>query len=261
MCGRYTLIRLADFTDMFPWIRPPEAEMPARYNIAPTQPVAVVPNTSDPHVEFFHWGFIPYWAKDPSIGNRMINARAETLRQKPVFRNALKRRRCLIPTSGFYEWRKNADGTKTPMYIRMKSGKPFAFGGLWERWNAPDGLEVRSCTIITGRPNELVRDIHDRMPLILPGDLYKRWLDPGEVPAEQIDDMLRPYPAPEMEAVPVSRLVNSPKVDEPRCIESLTAAEAAAEAVSDEPAPKSRTSKSAKTSRRAPPSSEEGLLF
>ena len=223
MCGRYTLIRLADFTDMFPWIRPAETEPPARYNIAPTQPVAVVPNTPEPRVDFFHWGFIPYWAKDPSIGNRMINARAETLSAKPVFRNALKRRRCLIPASGFYEWRKNPDGTKTPMYIRMKGGKPFAFGGLWERWNSPDGSEVRSCTIITGKPNELVRDIHDRMPLIIPGELYKRWLEPAEVSPEQVEEMLKPYPAVEMEAVPVSRLVNSPKVDEPRCIESVTA--------------------------------------
>jgi putative SOS response-associated peptidase YedK len=161
----------------------------------------------------------------------MINARAETLAQKPIFRNALKRRRCLIPTSGFYEWRKNSDGTKTPMYIRMKDGRPFAFGGLWERWNSPDGSNVRSCTIITGKPNELVRSIHDRMPLIIPGQLYQRWLDPAEMPSEQVEEMMSIYAAEEMEAVSVSRLVNDPKVDEPRCIESVTAEEPAPKAI------------------------------
>ena len=251
MCGRYTLVRLADFTDMFPWIRPAETEPPPRYNIAPTQPVAVVPNTDEPHVDFFHWGFVPYWAKDPSIGNRMINARAETLAQKPVFRNALKRRRCLIPTDGFYEWRRNPDGTKTPMYIRMKGARPFAFAGLWERWNSPDGSELRSCTIITGKPNALVRDIHDRMPVIIPGELYKRWLDPAEVPAEKLEDLLQPFPAEQMEAFPVSRRVNNPKTDSPDCIASVTE-EAPAEA--KEPTPKKSR---AKKGAAAP---EEGLF-
>src|SRR2546430_6638776 len=135
MCGRYTLIKLSDFTDMFPWIRPADHEPPARYNIAPTQPIAAVANDGKSKIEFFHWGLIPSWAKDPSIGSRMINARAETLATKPAFRAALKRRRCLIPASGFYEWQKLSDGkTKQPMYIRMKSHKPFAFAGLWEMW-------------------------------------------------------------------------------------------------------------------------------
>ena len=219
MCGRYTLIRLADFTDMFPWIRAPDISPAARYNIAPTQSVAVVANELDPKVDFFHWGLIPFWTKDPSIGNRMINARAETLAEKPMFRTALKRRRCLIPTSGFYEWKKSPDGkTKTPMYIRMKGGKPFAFAGLWERWNSPDGSEVRSCTIITGKPNDLVRHIHDRMPVILPADLYKKWLNPAEVTAEKLDPFFQPISPYEMEAYPVSRAVNNPKVDEPDLI-------------------------------------------
>lgn len=223
MCGRYTLIRLADFTDMFPWIRSPDHVPPSRYNIAPTQAVAVVPNLAEPKVELFQWGLIPYWAKDPSIGNRMINARAETLAEKPVFRNALKRRRCLIPADGFYEWKKSSDASKTPMYIRMKSGKPFAFAGLWERWNSPDGSEVRSCTIITGKPNELIREIHDRMPVILPAAQYRQWLDPVEMSGEQIGQILQPYPAAEMEVHAVSRLVNNPKADSPQCIEPATA--------------------------------------
>jgi putative SOS response-associated peptidase YedK len=254
MCGRYTLIRLADFTDMFPWIRPPREDPPDRYNIAPTQPIAAVPNAAEPQVEFFHWGFIPYWAKDASIGNRMINARAETIATKPIFRNALQRRRCLIPASGFYEWKKNPNGTKTPMYIRMKDLKPFAFAGLWERWRSPDGSEVRSCTIITGKPNNLVRDIHDRMPLILPGESYRRWLEPGEVPAEQFEQMLAPYDAAAMEAYPVSRMVNNAKVESPQCIESVTADDAAA------PVPDAKAKPSSRA-RRARTDSDEATLF
>ncbi len=204
---------------MFPWIRRPDQDPPSRYNIAPTQSVAVVPNRAEPQVDFFHWGLIPYWAKDPSIGNRSINARAETLASKPMFRNALIRRRCLIPADGFYEWKKNPDGTKTPVYIRLKSAKPFAFAGLWERWNSPGGSKVHSCTIITAEPNELMRDIHDRMPVILPEASYRRWLDPAEVDPSQIGKLLQSYPADEMQTVVVSRTVNNPRVDSPGCIE------------------------------------------
>lgn len=228
MCGRYTLIRLADFTDMFPWIRAAADAPPPRYNIAPTQTVAVVANQAHPHIDFFHWGLIPFWAKDASIGSRMINARSETLAEKPMFRTALKRRRCLIPTSGFYEWKKNPDGkSKTPMYIRMKGGKPFAFAGLWERWNSPDGSEVRSCTIITCDPNAMVKEIHNRMPVIVPAEKYKQWLDPEELGAEQTASFFHPYPAAQMEAYAVSRAVNNPKVDEPGLIEPAVVSEAA----------------------------------
>lgn len=223
MCGRYTLIRLADFTDMFPWIRGPAVEVPARYNIAPSQPVAVVPNDGKSRIDFFNWGLIPSWAKDPSIGNRMINARAETLDAKPAFRNALRRRRCLVPASGFYEWRKNPDGkTKTPMYIRLKGAKPFAFAGLWEVWHSSDGSEIRSCTIITGQPNELITPIHDRMAVILKEQDYARWLTPGELGPEATMPILAPYPADQMEAIEVSRTVHSPKNDIPECIEPIT---------------------------------------
>jgi putative SOS response-associated peptidase YedK len=219
MCGRYTLIRLADFTDMFPWIRAPQHEVPARYNVAPTQAVAVVANEEKPRVELFHWGLIPSWAKDPAIGNRMINARLETLAEKPAFRNALKRRRCIIPASGFYEWKKNPDGkTKTPMYIRMKGGEPFAFAGLWETWHDPSGSEVRSCTIITGPPNELVAPIHDRMPAILRAEDYKRWIDPNPHEPAELTSILGPYPAGEMEVFAVSSAVNNPRNDRADCI-------------------------------------------
>jgi putative SOS response-associated peptidase YedK len=260
MCGRYTLIRLADFTDMFPWIRPPDEQPPARYNIAPTQAVAVVPNLAEPKVEFFHWGFIPYWAKDASIGSRMINARAETLAVKPVFKKALSRRRCLIPCSGFYEWKKNPDKTKTPMYVRMKSKKPFAFAGLWERWNAPDGSEVRSCTIITGKPNELVRSIHDRMPVIVRPQLYRKWLEPSELAPEEAERMLEPYPAEEMEAAPVSTRVNNPKVDSPECIESITAPAEASSPTAQETAP-TRPAKQTRGTKSRRGGDEDGGLF
>jgi putative SOS response-associated peptidase YedK len=223
MCGRYTLIKLSDFTDMFPWIRPPDDEPPPRYNIAPTQPVAVVTNDGRNKLDFVHWGLIPSWAKDASIGSRMINARAETLAQKPAFRAALKRRRCLIPASGFYEWKKSGDGkTKQPMYIRLKSERPFAFAGLWEVWRSPDGSELPSCTIITGKPNELIESIHDRMAVILRPDDYQRWLEPGEMPAERAAEFLRPYPAEEMEAVPVGRGVNNPANESADCIKAIT---------------------------------------
>jgi putative SOS response-associated peptidase YedK len=222
MCGRYTLIRLADFTDMFPWIRAPDLEPPARYNIAPTQPIAVVPNDGKNQIEFFHWGLVPSWAKDISIGSRMINARVETLNTKPAFRTALKRRRCIVPVSGFYEWKKNPDGkTKTPMYIRMKDAKPFAFAGLWETWHSPDGSELRSCTLITGEPNKLIATIHDRMPAILDANDYQRWLDPKERDASDLMPLLKPYPAEKMEAFPVSRAVNNPSNEVPGCIEPL----------------------------------------
>ncbi len=226
MCGRYTLIRLADFTDMFPWIRMPLESPPARYNIAPTQPVAIVANDGKNQVQFVHWGLIPSWAKDMSIGSRMINARAETLAEKPAFRAALKRRRCLVPASGFYEWKKSGDGkTKTPMYIRMKNQKPFAFAGLWETWHSPDGSELRSCTIITGVPNEVLAPIHDRMAVILRPESYRMWLTAGELAQEQMMPLLAPYDASEMEAFPVSRAVNSPKNDLPSCIESVASEE------------------------------------
>jgi len=221
MCGRFTLIRLADFTDLFPWIVSPEAAPGARYNIAPGQAVAAVANHERPKVEFYQWGLIPSWAKDPSIGQRMINARAETLAQKPAFRTALRRRRCLIPADGFYEWRRNRDGSKAPVYIRMASGRPFGFAGLWDEWHGPDGSVAPSCTIITTTPNELVRGIHDRMPVILMEDVYRQWLEPGEKAAEEMAGLLLPYPAGQMTAVEVSRAVNNPKNDSAECIKEV----------------------------------------
>jgi putative SOS response-associated peptidase YedK len=223
MCGRFTMtVDPAQLQDTFPWLNVPEGMEP-RYNIAPTQPVAVVPNNDENRIEFFNWGLIPSWAKDPSIGNRMINARAETLAEKPAFRAAYRRRRCLVLADGFFEWRKDpGKKVKQPMYIRLHTGEPFAFAGLWEVWNSADGSQILSCTIITTEPNELVSDIHNRMPVILPREGYSAWLNPNEIQPADLDDFLRPYPSTELAAYPVSTIVNSPGNDSPACVVPLT---------------------------------------
>lgn len=219
MCGRFTLtLNSQKLAEAFSEFRPPPGWQP-RYNIAPTQPVAVVANNSRGQIDFFRWGLIPSWAKDPKIGNRMINARAETLAQKPSFKTAYRRRRCLVLADGFFEWRRNPDAkTKTPMYIRLASGEPFAFAGLWEAWQSPDGSTVLTCTVITTTPNELVAQIHNRMPVILPRTAYNAWLDPAERPPQMFEPLLKPYPAAEMTAYPVSTQVNNPRADSPACI-------------------------------------------
>src|SRR4051794_39773148 len=224
MCGRYTLINLASLTQAFPWITFPPADDLSRYNIAPTQPILAVANNRADRFEHFHWGLIPSWAKDPAIGNRMINARAETIAEKPAFRTALRRRRCLVPADGFYEWKKDPDGkSKTPMHVRMKDGGVFAFAGLWDVWRSPaDGTVLPSCTLITTEPNELMKDIHDRMPVIIKHQDFHRWLDATERDPADLSDLLKPYPASEMEARPVSKTVNNPKNDSPACIESMS---------------------------------------
>lgn len=220
MCGRFTLtVDPEQLRQAFDFVTIPEQITP-RYNIAPSQPVAVIPNDGNNRLDFYTWGLIPSWAKDPEIGNRMINARAETLQEKPSFRNAFRRRRCLIPADGFYEWRQDPESkTKSPFYIRLKSGEPFAFAGLWENWNSPDGSQILSCTIITITPNELLQSIHNRMPVILPRSAYQTWLQTAAVDLDRLQALLIPYTASEMIAYPVSRLVNSPENDLPACIE------------------------------------------
>jgi putative SOS response-associated peptidase YedK len=224
MCGRFTLtIDPADLQEAFPWLTVPQGITP-RYNIAPTQPVAVVPNNSSHKLDFYIWGLIPSWAKDPEIGNRLVNARAESLAEKPSYRSAYRRRRCLVLTDGFYEWKQiPGSKSKTPIYIQLQSGKPFSFAGLWDLWNSPDGSQIYSCTIITTEPNSLMATIHNRMPVILPSEAYSQWLDPSEQRPEDLQKFLKPYPAEEMKAFPVSRLVNSPENDTPQCIQPVNA--------------------------------------
>lgn len=217
MCGRYTLIRLAEFTDLFPWIRWSGELPPPRYNIAPQQQVTAVLNEPEPREDLLRWGLVPSWSRDPTIGQRMINARAETLSEKPSFRNALRRRRCILPADGFYEWQGEAGGkTRTPYHITLIDGRPFALAGLWEVWRDPGGGEpLRTCTIITTTPNELMRPIHNRMPVILDASAARQWLVPGEVEPGSLQPLLRPYPAAEMVARVVSRRVNNPRNDSP----------------------------------------------
>ncbi len=222
MCGRFTLtVDTAQLQEAFQDYDVPSG-VQERYNISPTQPVAVFANTGEKKLDYYVWGLIPSWAKDPEIGSRMINARAETLAEKPAFRAAYRRRRCLIPATGFYEWRQDPGSrSKTPMYIQLESGEPFAFAGLWEIWNSPDGSQIKSCTIVTTAPNPLLERIHNRMPVIISPKDYDLWMDPHELKPQDLDPLLKPYPAVEMVAHPVSRLVNSPDNDVPECVAPL----------------------------------------
>jgi len=214
MCGRFALtVDPADLEEAFPDYSFPPQYAP-RYNIAPTQPILAVPNDGSGKADFFIWGLIPSWAKDASIGSRMINARAETLAEKPSFRAAYKYHRCLIFADGFFEWQAQPDGkTKVPHFIRLTTGKPFAFAGLWEHWQSPEGSELRSATIITTEPNRLMAAIHNRMPVILPSDAYAQWLDPAPRQAADLQKLLVPFPAEAMTAYPISTLVNKPEND------------------------------------------------
>jgi putative SOS response-associated peptidase YedK len=218
MCGRYTLRTPVDVLAEGFEIEEYPSSLPPNYNVAPTQEVAaVVEGDEKRKLGLFHWGLIPSWAKDPAIGNKMINARAETVSEKPSFRKAFKVRRCLILADGFYEWQKTDNG-KQPYHIKMQNDSPFAFAGLWETWK--DDEEIRSCTIITTNANDLMSEIHHRMPVILPPENYAVWLDPDFDEKEALTSLLKPYPADAMEAYPVSRRVNKPSNNEPSVLES-----------------------------------------
>ena len=226
MCGRFTLTSNMDELQARFDFEARDLVFRPRYNVAPTQDVvAVVSDEDNPghnRAELMRWGLIPFWAKDPKIGARMINARAETVAEKPAFKNALRKRRCLILADGFYEWRKEEKG-KTPMYITIKGGvsqsrATFAMAGLFETWKSPEDELVRSCTIITTSPNALMEQIHNRMPVILPREAEATWLDPQVEDQEALTSLLVPFPAEEMDAYVVSTLVNSAKNDFPECM-------------------------------------------
>jgi putative SOS response-associated peptidase YedK len=218
MCGRFTLtVNPADLQETFENYTFPQQFAP-RFNIAPTQPVLAIPNDERNEADFFIWGLIPMWAKDPGIGNKLINARAETLAEKPSFRGSLKYKRCLVIADGFYEWKSGAGKTKTPYFIHKTDRKPFAFAGLWDSWNGPDGSQVKTCTIITTEPNDLTSLIHNRMPVILHPRDYAKWLDPSPQTPENMAPLLKPYPAEEMNAYVVSTMVNKPENDIPELV-------------------------------------------
>ncbi|MCF6277524.1 MAG: SOS response-associated peptidase [Anaerolineales bacterium] len=216
MCGRFTLtVNPADLQESFTGFRFPAQFVP-RFNIAPTQPILAIPSDGRNTADFFLWGLIPFWAKDPALGSRLINARAETVAKKTSFRTAYKYRRCLIPADGFYEWQALAGTTKIPHYFFLKSRQPFAFAGLWEDWQGPGGSQLRSCTIITVPANALIAPLHKRMPVILPSETYAQWLDTKS--RADVRPLLIPYPAEKMDAYPVSTTVNSPQNDRAECV-------------------------------------------
>lgn len=219
MCGRFTLNQPVEaLAKVFDVQQLPD--LAAEYNIAPTQKVATVlqnPESKKREFQQLHWGLIPSWAKDPGIGAKTINARAETVAEKPAFRSAFKHRRCLVLADGFYEWQRQ-QGKKQPFYFRLQDGQPFAFAGLWERWHSPDNEEIISCTILTTAANELLQPIHERMPVILDPQDYDLWLDSQVQTPQTLQQLLRPYPASAMTAYPVSTLVNNSRHNSPECI-------------------------------------------
>lgn len=221
MCGRFT--RKENFQKMAEQlglkILPP---WPPRYNIAPSQLVACVrtnPETGDWECIDLKWGLVPSWAKGPAIGNRLINARGETVSEKPAFRRAFRQQRCLVLADGFYEWKREGKG-KQPYYVRLQDRRPFALAGLWERWEKQEPA-LETCTLITTGPNALMEPIHNRMPVILPERSYASWLDPGLNEPAYLKGLLQPYDAEQMETYPVSPLVNNPRNDSPQCIQPL----------------------------------------
>lgn len=221
MCGRYTLrVSPAELAELFAVIN--QFDWSPRYNIAPTQTVAAVRANRDGQgreLALLKWGLIPSWAKDPKIGSSLINARAETVAEKPSFRSAFRKKRCLIAVDGFYEWQAVAgQKTKQPYLIAVKNVPAFAFAGLTEHWTSPEGTPVETCTIITTTANSLMQSIHQRMPVILDPADYDAWLDPQRQDPQDVLPLLKQFPADLMQAVPVSTLVNSPRNDSPQCV-------------------------------------------
>jgi putative SOS response-associated peptidase YedK len=224
VCGRYALHNLPEVVALqFGLTELPAFE--ARYNIAPSSNVLVISSQQDgqPLATTMRWGLIPSWAKDASIGNKLANARAETLAGKPAFRSAFRHRRCLIPASGFYEWKPVA-GRKQPYYVRPADHGLFVFAGLYEVWLSPEGL-LRTCTILTTDANALMQSIHNRMPVIVAPEDYRRWLDPGNTTGAGLGDVLAPYPAEHMLAYPVSTRVNNARNEDPALIERAAPAD------------------------------------
>jgi putative SOS response-associated peptidase YedK len=220
MCGRYVLaidpqlvqqeFNLSEVPQFLP-----------RFNVAPTQTMPVITNERPDRVSMFRWGLIPSWSKDISVGSRMINARADSVDVKPSFRTALKKRRCIVPATGFYEWRIEADGKgKQPLYIHLADQPLFGLAGLWEFWKSPEGEMIHTYTIITTDANDFMEQFHNRMPVILPRDAYSTWLTPDEMPGSAARELLVPYTGA-MTAYEVSKMVNKPAVDAPECIAPL----------------------------------------
>lgn len=214
MCGRFSLTTdEAILNERFKLAGGIEPYV-ARYNCAPTQKLAVITSEEPRHLSYFRWGLIPFWAKDEKIGSKMINARAESIEEKPSYRNAFRQRRCLVPADGFYEWKNEAG--KTPYRITLKDQQPFAMAGIWETWKNSEGKMIHSFSIITTSANELMKSIHDRMPVILPPEFEETWLTSDD--PREIRELLQPFESEKMQAYMVSKLVNSPRNDDPSVI-------------------------------------------
>jgi putative SOS response-associated peptidase YedK len=225
MCGRFVQFSsLRTLESIFP-IDSVAAEVSANYNAAPTQEILAIIYRNGRRLEYLHWGLVPFWAKDLSGASRLINARSETAAQKPSFRTAFRRRRCLIMADGFYEWQ-GKKGSKQPYFIVLPSKTPFAFAGLWETWRPRDAAEddpsYKSCTILTMEASESMRGLHHRMPVILQPEAYPEWLDPENQKADKLENLLQNQHVREMHYYPVSKLVNRVQNNSTACIEPLT---------------------------------------
>lgn len=223
MCGRYTLSQVKRLEEMYE--RQSELKLTPRYNVAPTQTAPIITDAHPNQLIGARWGLVPSWAKDGKTKYPMHNAKAETVEKMPAYRSAFKRQRCLVPADGFYEWKQVAGG-KQPHRFLVGDGDLYYFAGLWEVWKSEDGKELRSFTIVTTEPNELVKPVHDRMPVILPAEAVKTWLGSDASP-ETLKGLLRPYPAKCMRAELVSSRVNSARNDDPSLIEPVAGPEAA----------------------------------
>lgn len=224
MCGRFSLTRgdRDEIENAFRVRLPSGTAWKPRYNIAPTQEVLVIlEDERGRWAELLRWGLIPSWASDPKVGNKLINARAETLFERPAFREAARRRRCLIVADGFYEWQKRPDGRRVPFYIRRRDGRLFGMAGIWETWKGPEG-PIQTCAVVTVEADDFLKPIHARMPAILSPQSYDAWLDPQNSRAADLVSLLRrPYPSEELECYPVSRRVNRAEYDGPECVRPL----------------------------------------
>lgn len=222
MCGRYTLKTIPEvLQEQFQLAEAPAIK--SRYNIAPSQLVACVrmkPETRKREGVVLRWGLVPSWAKDPAAGMKMINARVETVAEKPAFRKPFRRQRCLVLADGFYEWQR-LGRIKQPYYIRMTDERPFAFAGLWDHWVGKDGVAIESCALLTTDANEVMTPIHNRMPVILQQNDYDQWLDPEIQNTDLLKTLLKSYPSEEMEAIPIGMKVNNPHNDDIGCIEAV----------------------------------------
>jgi putative SOS response-associated peptidase YedK len=254
MCGRYTIIATPEaLRALFGYDEQPN--FPARYNVAPTQPIPIVRFVDGKrHFALVRWGLLPSWVKDPKSFTLLINARGETAAEKPAFRAAMKRRRCLIPADGFYEWQAGGP-RKQPYFIRMKSGGPFAFAGLWETWTGPNGEEQETAAIVTTNANRTLAPIHDRMPVILAREAYDLWLNSADVDPVAASALIAPAPENLLEAIPVSTEVNRVANDNPKLVEPATVS------AEPEPAPKQKSAAKRAPAKRAKKTNKQGALF